>query len=148
MEERETSGGALRVGMRWGVIGGIVGFVASLLGSLVGILVAVFVGVSCGRRAAADGGESAGAGALAGLVSGAVAAPVYVVGASAGALVAARTVEMKQVAFMLSNMLDTSISADEAWRFFLVAVVFAAALQAGVFVVSSVAAGAWVRRKP
>lgn len=72
VEERETRGEALRVGMRWGVIGGIVGFVASLLGSLVGIVVAVFVGVSCGRRAAAAGeGESAGAGALAGLVSGA-----------------------------------------------------------------------------
>lgn len=148
VEEREERGGAVRVGMRWGVIGGVIGFFFSLLGSLVGIVVAAFVGAACGRRsAAATGGGTAGAGALAGLVGGAVAAPVFVVGASAGAVVAGRSVEMASVAGMLSEMLDTTISAEEAWRLFVLAVVFAAVLQVAVLILASVAAGAWVTRK-
>lgn len=152
VEEREERGGAVRVGMRWGVIGGVIGFFMSLLGSLVGIVVAAFVGVACGRRAAAEAGEagneagSAGAGALAGLVGGAVAAPVFVVGASAGAVVAGRSVEMASVAGMLSDMLGTAVSAEEAWRLFVLAVVFAAVLQVGVLILASVIAGAWTRR--
>lgn len=147
MEQREERNGAVRVGLRWGVVGGVVGFFASLLGSLVGIVIAGFVGVSCGRRAAeADEGGSASAGALAGLKGGAVAMPVFVVGASAGALVAGRSVEMSQIASMLSEMLGTSISAGEAWRFFILAVVFGAVLQAAVLILASVAAGAWVTR--
>lgn len=133
--------------MRWGVIGGVVGFFLSLLGSLVGIVAAAFVGVACGRRsAAAVEGGSAGAGALAGLVGGAVAAPVFVVGASAGAVVAGRSVEMARIAGMLSEMLGTSVSAEEAWRLFVLAVVFAAVLQVAVLILASVAAGAWARR--
>lgn len=147
VEEREERGGAVRVGMRWGIIGGVVGFFLSLLGSLVGIVVAAFVGVACGRRSAATAeGGSAGAGALAGLVGGAVAAPVFVVGASAGAVVAGRSVEMARVSAMLSEMLGTAISAEEAWRLFVLAVVFAAVLQVAVLILASVAAGAWTRR--
>lgn len=145
MEERDTRGEAVRVGMRWGGIGGVVGFLTSLLGSLVGILVAGFVGFYCGRRAAGEDGSS-GEGALAGLVSGVIAAPVFVVGASAGALVAGRSLEMAGVAATLSEMLGTSISAEQAWQLFLLAVVFAAAIQAAVLILASVAAGAWTRR--
>ncbi len=147
MEQREEQNGPARVGLRWGGIGGVVGFFGSLLGSLVGIVIAGFVGVSCGRRAAGAGeGGSAGAGALAGLISGVVAMPVFVVGASAGALVAGKSVEMSQIASMLSDMLGTSVSAEEAWQFFLLAVVFGAVLQAAVLILASVVAGAWSTR--
>ena len=132
--------------MLWGGIGGLVGFLASLLGSLAGILVAGFVGVSCGRRAAeADAGRRTGG--LSGLIGGAVATPVYVLGASAGALVAARGIGSARLAGMLSDMLGTPFTSGEAWRLFLLSLVLAGVLQAVVLVLASTAAGAWVTRR-
>jgi hypothetical protein len=143
MEEREERGGAVRVGMVWGGIGGVVGLVASLLGSLVGIVVACFIGVACGRRAAA---AEERAGALSGLVGGAVAAPVYVVGSTLGALLAARAIGSSRLATTLSDVLGTRVSADEAWTFFLVSLVLSAILEVMVLVIASTAAGAWAKR--
>jgi hypothetical protein len=130
--------------MVWGGIGGVVGFVASLLGSLVGILVAGFVGFACGRRAAEAGRR---AGALSGLVSGAVAAPAFVIGASAGALVAARGIGSSRIAATLSEVVGTRVSPDEAWRIFLLSIAVAAVFQAVVLILASTAAGAWATRK-
>ncbi len=130
--------------MVWGGIGGVVGLVASLLGSLVGIVVACFIGVACGRRAAA---AEERAGALSGLVGGAVAAPAFVIGASAGALVAVRGIGSARLAATLSEMLGAQISPDEAWRFFLLSLVLAAVFQAVVLVLASTAAGAWAMRE-
>ena len=130
--------------MAWGGIGGVVGFLASLLGSLVGILVAGFVGFACGRRAAESGGR---AGALSGLVSGAVAAPVFVIGASAGALVAARGIGASRIAATLSEVVGTRVSPDEAWQLFLLSIAVAAVFQAVVLILASTAAGAWATRK-
>ncbi len=129
--------------MVWGGIGGVVGLLASLLGSLVGIVVAVFIGISCGRRAAAAGRR---AGALSGLVGGAVAAPVYVVGSTLGALLAARGIGAARLATTLSEVLGTQVSADEAWTFFLVSLVLSAILEVTVLVLASTAAGAWAKR--
>ncbi len=143
MEQRDERG-AVRVGMVWGGIGGVVGFVASLLGSLVGILVAGFVGFACGRRAAEAGRR---AGALSGLVSGAVAAPAFVIGASAGALVAARGIGSSRIAATLSEVVGTRVSPDEAWRIFLLSIAVAAVFQAVVLILASTAAGAWATRK-
>jgi hypothetical protein len=146
VEQRDAQGDAVRVGMVWGGVGGIVGFLTSLLGSLVGIVVAGFVGFSCGRRAAeADAGSRSGA--LSGLVGGAVAAPGFVIGASAGALVAARGIGTARIATTLSEMLGTQISPEEAWRFFLLSLVLAAVFQAVVLVLASTAAGALASRK-
>ncbi len=132
--------------MVWGGIGGIVGFLVSLLGSLAGMLVAGFVGFSCGRRAAAaDAGRRSGA--LSGLVGGAVAAPAYVIGASAGALVAARGIGAARIAAALSEMLEVRVSPEEAWRFFLLSLILAAVFQAVVLILASTAAGAWATRK-
>lgn len=145
MEQRETKG-AVRVGMTWGGIGGVVGFLASLLGSLAGMVVAGFVGASCGRRAAeAEAGRRAGA--LSGLVGGSVAAPVFVLGASAGALVSARALGTREIAATLSDLLGTQISSDEAWVLFLLSLVFAAIFQAVILILASTAAGAWATRK-
>jgi hypothetical protein len=130
--------------MAWGGIGGVVGFLASLLGSLVGILVAGFVGFACGRRAAEAGRR---AGALSGLVSGAVAAPVFVIGASTGALVAARAIGSSRIAATLSEVVGTRVSPDEAWRIFLLSIAVAAVFQAVVLILASTAAGAWATRK-
>jgi hypothetical protein len=143
MEQRDERG-AVRIGMVWGGIGGVVGFVASLLGSLVGILVAGFVGFACGRRAAEAGRR---AGALSGLVSGAVAAPAFVIGASAGALVAARGIGSSRIAATLSEVVGTRVSPDEAWRIFLLSIAVAAVFQAVVLILASTAAGAWATRK-
>ncbi len=132
--------------MVWGGIGGVVGFLVSLLGSLMGILVAGFVGYSCGRRAAEADAERR-AGALSGLVGGAVAAPAFVIGASAGALVAARRIGSSQIAAALSDMLGMRVSPEEAWRFFLLSLALAAVFQAVVLVLASTAAGAWALRK-
>src|ERR671915_2147153 len=145
MEQRDERD-AVRIGMIWGGIGAVVGFVTSLLGSLVGILVAGFVGISCGRRAAeAEAGRRAGA--LSGLVGGAVAAPAFVIGASAGALVAARRIGSSRMAAALSDLLGMQISPDEAWRFFLLSLLLAAVFQAVILVLASTAAGAWALRK-
>lgn len=145
MEQREDRSGALRVGMVWGGIGGVLGFVASLLGSLVGIIAGAFVGYSCGKRAA--GAETDRPGALSGLIGGAVAAPVYVIGASAGALVAARGIGSPRMAATLSDVLDTPISSDEAWTLFLLSVSLSAIVQAAIFVVAATIAGALAKRE-
>jgi hypothetical protein len=142
--EQRDERGAVRVGMAWGGIGGVLGFLASLLGSLVGILVAGFVGFACGRRAAEAGRR---AGALSGLVGGAVAAPVFVIGASAGALVAARGIGSSRIAATLSEVVGTRVSPDEAWRIFLLSIAVAAVFQAVVLILASTAAGAWATRK-
>ena len=132
--------------MIWGGIGAVVGFLTSLLGSLVGILVAGFVGASCGRRAAeAEAGRRTGA--LSGLVSGAVAAPAFVIGASAGALVAARAIGSPRIAATLSEVLGTQITSQEAWQIFLLSIIVAAVFQAVILVLVSTAAGAWTTRK-
>jgi hypothetical protein len=132
--------------MVWGGIGGVVGFLVSLLGSLAGIVVAGFVGYSCGRRAAeADAGRRAGA--LSGLVGGAVAAPAFVIGATAGALVAARGIGSSRLAATLSEVLGMRVSPEEAWRFFLLSLILAAVFQAVVLVLASTAAGAWALRE-
>jgi hypothetical protein len=86
-------------------------------------------------------------GALSGLVGGAVAAPAFVIGASAGALVAAQGIGTARIATTLSEMLGTQISPEEAWRFFLLSLVLAAVFQAVVLVLASTAAGAWASRK-
>ena len=132
--------------MVWGGIGGVVGFLASLLGSLAGILVAGFVGYACGRRAA-EACAPRRAGALSGLLGGAVAAPAFVIGASAGALVAARRIGSSRIAAALSDMLGMRISPEEAWRFFLLSLALAAIFQAVVLVLASTAAGGWALRK-
>jgi hypothetical protein len=132
--------------MIWGGIGGAVGFLASLLGSLAGILVAGFVGVSCGRRAA-EAGAGRRTGALSGFLSGVVAAPVYVLGASAGAVVAARGIGSARLAAMLSEMLGTPFSSEEAWQLFLLSLILAAFFQVVVLVLASTATGAWVTRE-
>ena len=132
--------------MIWGGIGGVVGFLASLLGSLAGIVVAGIVGYSCGRRAAAaDAGRRAGA--LSGLLGGTVAAPAFVIGACAGALVAARRLGSSRIAAALSEMLGMRVSPEEAWGFFLLSLALAAIFQAVVLVLASTAAGAWALRK-
>ena len=145
MEQRDERG-AVRVGMVWGGIGGIVGFLTSLLGSLVGIVVAGFVGSSCGRRAAeADAGRRSGA--LSGLVGGLVAAPVFVIGASAGALVAARGIGSVRIAATLSEVVGMKITPEEAWQVYLLSLALAAILQAVILILASTAAGAWAERK-
>lgn len=135
--------------MRWGVFGGVVAFLVSLLGSLAGMVAAIFVGVSLGRRAvAADAGrEQSRPGALSGLVGGAVAAPVFVIGAAAGSLVAARGFGTVRMAETLSEMLGTRISPDQAWQLFLLSLVFSAVVQAAILVAAATATGAWVARK-
>jgi hypothetical protein len=144
--EQRDERDAVRVGMVWGGIGAVVGFLTSLLGSLVGILVAGFVGISCGRRAAeAEAGRRAGA--LSGLVGGAVAAPAFVIGASTGALVAARAIGSPRIAATLSEVLGTQVSSDEAWRVFLLSIAVAAVFQAVILILAATAAGAWVTRK-
>jgi hypothetical protein len=143
--EQRDERDAVRVGMVWGGIGGIVGFLVSLLGSLVGIVAAGFVGASCGRRAAeADADQRAGA--LSGLVGGVVAAPAFVIGASAGALVAARGIGSVRLAATLSDVIGVQVTPEEAWRYFLLSLVLAAVLQAVVLVLASTAAGAWATR--
>ena len=132
--------------MVWDGIGGVVGFLVSLLGSLAGIVVAGFVGYSCGRRAA-EADASRRAGALSGLVSGAVAAPAFVIGATAGALVAARGIGSSRLAATLSEVLGMRVSPEEAWRFFLLSLILAAVFQAVVLVLASTAAGAWALRE-
>ena len=132
--------------MVWGAIGGVVGFLASLLGALVGIMVAGIVGYSCGRRAAAADARRR-AGALSGLVGGAVAAPAFVIGASAGALVAGQRIGSSRIAATLSDMLEMQVTPEEAWRFFLLSLVLAAVFQAVILILASTAAGAWALRK-
>ncbi len=156
MKEKETVG-AVRVGMRWGGIGGLVAFLVSLLEPVAGMVAAIFVGISCGRRAAvADAAMDvptdaedveARPGALSGLIGGAVAAPVFVFGAAAGALVAARGSGIARMAETLSQMLGTNISSQQAWQLFLLSLLFSAVLQVTILLISSTSAGAWAARK-
>jgi hypothetical protein len=76
-----------------------------------------------------------------------VAAPAFVIGASAGALVAAQRIGSSQIAAALSDMLGMQVSTEEAWRFFLLSLVLAAIFQAVVLVLASTAAGARPLRK-
>jgi hypothetical protein len=146
VEPEIKQGGALRVGMIWGGIGGVVGFLVSLLGSLAGLVAAAFIGLSCGRRAAeAERGRKRGA--VAGLVSGVMAAPVFVLGASAGALAAARQIGSASMAQSLSDWMGMEVSAEQAWDLFLLSVAFFALLQAAVLIGVSAAAGAWAGRR-
>lgn len=145
MEQEDGRGGALRVGMVWGCVGGIVGFLASLLGALAGLLVGIFVGYSCGKRAAVADDKRPGA--LSGLIGGAVAAPVFAVGASAGALVAAHGIGSPRIAATLSEVMGTTVSPDEAWTLFLLSIVLAAVLQTAVFVGAATVAGALAKRQ-
>ena len=134
--------------MWWGGIGGVVGFLASLLGPLGGIIAAGFVGVACGRRAAAASGEQAPAGgALAGLLGGAVAAPVFAVGAAAGAVLAIKRVGSASAAASLEEMLGTGISPEEAWQLYLLSLLFAAVVQVALITLSATAAGALALRQ-
>ena len=132
--------------MVWGGIGGAIGFLVSLLGSIAGVIFAGFVGFSCGRRAAvAEEGRHSGA--VAGLIGGAVATPVFVLGATLGSAVAVQSMGTAQIAVTLSDMLRQEISADQAWQFFLLSLVIAAFVQAGLLIGVSTAAGAWAVRK-
>ena len=68
------------------------------------------------------------------------------VGASAGALVAARGIGSSRMAATLSDVLGTPISSDEAWTLFLLSVVLSAVIQAAVFVAAATASGALAKR--
>ncbi len=139
----------MRVGMQWGVFGGVVAFMVSLLGTVVGMVAAIFVGISLGRRAAAaDAGREDGRpGALSGLVSGAVAVPIFVVGGAAGALVSARRLGITPMAEMLSGVLGTDITPEQAWQIYLLTLAFSAVVQAAILIGASTASGAWAARK-
>ena len=145
MEEEEKTRGDVRAGLVWGGIGGVVGFLVSLFGSLLGILASGFIGVYCGRRAArASEGRS---GVLAGLVGGVIAAPAFVLGASAGALIAARGLGSARIAATFSEFTGTRISPQDAWEIYLISIALSAVLQAGILISASVAAGAWTSRR-
>lgn len=149
MDERNRDGDGqpdvARVGMVWGAVGGVVGFIVSLFGSFAGIVAAGFIGFSCGKRAAKAGKE--GAGASSGLVGGSIAAPLFVVGAGAGAVVAAQTIGGAEIASSLSDALGMELSGDEAWNLYLIGTAFAAVVQATVLIGVSTAAAAWTTRK-
>lgn len=150
--DREEGGGAGRVGIIWGGIGGIVGFLFALLGSFAGIIAAAFIGFSCGRRAAVAG-EGKRSGSVSGLVSGALAAPIFVMGAAAGAILTAQQVGASELAASTASIAesfgvpDLQITPEEAWNFFLIGTAFAAVIQAAVLIGVSAAAGAWALRK-
>lgn len=147
MEEEQKLSGPLRVGMRWGGIGGLIGFLASLvLASLGGIVASIFVGVACGRRSAAAA-EGKQQGARAGLVGGLLAAPVFVLGAAAGALVGIREMGMQEVSSTVSEMSGMQVSSQEAWVLLLVGLAFAAVVQAVVLILSSVLAAGRAAKK-
>ena len=133
--------------MTWGGVGGVVGFAVSLLGPLAGILAAGFVGAACGRRSAAASGGDPADGALAGLLGGAVAAPVFAVGAAAGAVLAIRRIGAESAAATLGEIMGTPLSPEEAWRLYLLGIAFAAVVQFSLVVLAAVAAGALALRK-
>ena len=81
-----------------------------------------------------------------GLIGGAVAAPVYVLGSTLGALLAARLIGAAEIAATLSEVLGTKVSADLAWTYFLFSLVLSAILEAAILVSASSAAGAWANR--
>jgi hypothetical protein len=133
--------------MVWGGIGGVVGFLTALIGgALAGVLISGFIGFSCGRRAAAaEAGSKSGA--LSGLIGGSLATPIFVVGASAGAAISARSVSTAEMANMISDMAGMEVTAEGAWQLFLLSLVFAAFVQALLLILVSTAAGAWAMRK-
>lgn len=133
--------------MTWGGLGGLIGFASSLLGPLVGVVAAGFVGVACGRRSARAAGEEPLDGALAGLLGGIVAAPVFAVGAAAGAVLAMRRIGTDNAAATLGDIMGTSISPDEAWQLYLLGLAFAAAIQFSLVVIAATAAGALALRR-
>jgi hypothetical protein len=137
--------GAVRAGLRWGGIGGVAGFLIALFGSLAALIASGFIGMWCGRRATET--SEGLPGVLAGLVGGAVAAPVFALGAAAGALVAARGYGSDRIAATLSEILGSEVTSGEAWQLFLISTFIAAVLQAAVLVATSAAAGAWATRK-
>lgn len=147
MDEEHKLSGPLRVGMRWGGIGGVVGFLASVvLASLGGLVAAVFVGIALGRRAAAAGEEKQ-QGGKAGLVGGLLAAPVFVLGAASGALVGVQQMGMSEVSSTVSEVSGMQVSSQEAWVLLLVGLTFAAAVQAGLLILSSVLAAGRAAKK-
>lgn len=148
VEKKDENKGAVRVGMVWGAVGGVVGFLVSLFGSLAGMIAAIFVGISCGRRAA-DAEEGKRSGAISGLVGGALAAPVYVLGAASGAIIAARQIGGEQMARTLSEIefVNIELTADEAWNLFVASLVFSGFVQAVVLIGIAALAGALAARK-
>ncbi len=148
MEEEQQQSGAVKTGIVWGGIGGVVGFLVALIGgALAGVLLSGFIGFSCGRRAAAA--ETAGrkSGALAGLIGGSLAAPVFVLGASAGSVISARSINTTEMAGLISDMSGMEITPDGAWQLFLLSLILAAFVQALLLILVSTAAGAWAVRK-
>lgn len=133
--------------MVWGTLGGVIGFLVALIGgALAGILFSIFVGFSCGRRAAAaEAGKRSGASS--GLIGGALATPIFVLGASAGSVVSARSVSTAEMANMISDMSGIEVSSQGAWQLFLLSLVFAAFIQALILILVATAAGAWTMRK-
>ncbi len=147
-EWREKAAGVTRVGMAWGGIGGVIGFVISLLGPLAGLIAAGFVGASCGRRCTSAAGEkTASGGALAGVFGGLVAAPVFAVGAAAGAVVAARRIGSETIALTLEDVVGAPVSPEEAWRLYLLSLAFAAIVQVAFLVTVAATTGALATRK-
>ena len=133
--------------MIWGGIGGVVGFLVALVGgALAGVLISGFIGLSCGRRAAAaEAGEKSGA--LSGLIGGSLATPVFVLGASAGSVISARSVSTAEMADLISEMAGMEVTPDVAWQLFLLSLLLAAFVQALLLILASTAAGAWAMRK-
>ena len=148
LEWREKASGVARVGMVWGGIGGVIGFLVSLLGPLAGLIAAGFVGASCGRRCPrASGEETASGGALAGLLGGIIAAPVFAVGAAAGAVASVRRIGTETIALTLEDVVGAPISPEEAWRLYLLSLVFAAIIQIAFLVALATTSGALAGRR-
>lgn len=133
--------------MVWGGIGGVVGFLTALIGGTVaGVLIAGFIGYSCGKRAAAaESGRKSGA--LSGLIGGSLTTPIFVVAASAGAVISARSMSTAEMADMISEMAGMQVSPEGAWQLFLVSLGFGGFIQALLLILVSTAAGAWTMRK-
>jgi hypothetical protein len=148
VEKNDENKGAVRVGMVWGAVGGVIGFLVSLFGSLAGMIAAIFVGISCGRRAA-DTEEGKRSGAISGLVGGAFAAPIYVLGAASGAVIAARQVGGEEMARVLSEIefANIELTAEEAWNLYLASLVLSGFMQAAILIGIAALAGALAARK-
>lgn len=148
MERQTKAADVIRVGMTWGGIGGVIGFLISLLGPLAGLFAAGFIGSSCGRRCtrAADE-ETASGGALAGLLGGLVASPVFAVGAAAGAVIAARRIGTETLSATLEGVIGARVSPEEAWRLYLLSLVFAAVVQVFFLVSAAATSGALAARR-
>lgn len=144
MSEEQVMG-PLRAGLIWGGVGGVAGFLASLLAaSIGGILAAVVIGIFCGRRAAAAAGQRGG---ISGLIGGAVASPVFALGASAGSLLVTQELGMEELSSTFEDVLGMAVSNEEAWQFFLAALVVTALFQGAVLILTSVVAGSRALRK-